>query len=146
MPRPSRSIGVLARFLLRWGIIMPPPILLVDDEESILFATREYFTALGYRVDCARELEEAKALLARTSYAVAIVDLRLTGSAGTEGLALLDYIRQHYAATRVIILTAYGLPETEQEARRRGAEAFLHKCMSLPEVAHVVAALLRSPS
>ncbi|HEX2276573.1 MAG TPA: response regulator [Candidatus Tectomicrobia bacterium] len=125
---------------------MPLPILLVDDEESILFATREYFTALGYRADCARELEEAKALLARTSYAVAIVDLRLTGSAGTEGLALLDYIRQHSSATRVIILTAYGLPETEQEARRRGAEAFLRKCMSLPEVAHVVAALLRRRS
>lgn len=77
---------------------------------------------------------------------MAIVDLRLTGSAGTEGLALLDYIRQHSSATRVIILTAYGLPETEQEARRRGAEAFLRKCMSLPEVAHVVAALLRRRS
>lgn len=39
---------------------MPLPILLVDDEESILFATREYFTALGYRADCARELERRK--------------------------------------------------------------------------------------
>jgi DNA-binding NtrC family response regulator len=125
---------------------MPPPILIVDDEESILFAMQEYFTALGYHVDCARELDEAKGLLARTSYAVAIADLRLTGSPGTEGLALLDYIRHHHPATRVIILTAYGLPETEQEARRRGAEAFLRKRMSLPEVAHVVAALLRSPS
>jgi DNA-binding NtrC family response regulator len=125
---------------------MPSPILIVDDEESILFAMQEYFTALGYHVDCARELDEAKGLLAHTSYAVAIADLRLTGSPGTEGLTLLDYIRHHHAATRVIILTAYGLPEIEQEARRRGAEAFLRKHMSLPEVAHVVAALLRSPS
>jgi two-component system response regulator PilR (NtrC family) len=125
---------------------MSPTILIVDDEESILFAIREYFTALGYHVHCARELDEAKAFLARTSYAVAIADLGLTGSSGTEGLILLDYIRHHHPATRVIILTAYGLPETEQEARRRGAEAFLRKCMSLPEVAQVVAALLRSPS
>jgi two-component system response regulator PilR (NtrC family) len=125
---------------------MPPPILIVDDEESILFAMQEYFTALGYHVDCARELEDAKTLLARTSYAVAISDLRLTDNAGTEGLALLDYIRQHHPATRVIILTAYGVPETEQEARRRGAEAFLRKRVSLPEVAHVVAGLLGSPS
>jgi two-component system response regulator PilR (NtrC family) len=125
---------------------MPPPILIVDDEESILFAMQEYFTALGYHVDCAQELEDAKTLLARTSYAVAISDLRLTDNAGTEGLALLDYIRQHHPATRVIILTAYGVPETEQEARRRGAEAFLRKRVSLPEVAHVVAGLLGSPS
>jgi DNA-binding NtrC family response regulator len=125
---------------------MPPPILIVDDEESILFAMQEYFTALGYDVDCARELGDAKVLLAHRSYAVAISDLRLTGNPGTEGLALLDYIRQHYPATRVIILTAYGLPETEQEARRRGAEAFLHKHMSLPEVAHVLATLLRRPA
>jgi two-component system response regulator PilR (NtrC family) len=99
---------------------MPPPILIVDDEESILFAMQEYFTALGYHVDCARELEDAKTLLARTPYAVAISDLRLTDNAGTEGLALLDYIRQHHPATRVIILTAYGVPETEQEARWGG--------------------------
>jgi DNA-binding NtrC family response regulator len=132
-------------YLLRC-VIMPPHILIVDDEESILFAMQEYFTALGYHVDCARELEDAKALLARTSYAVAISDLRLTGKPGTEGLALLDYIRQHHPTTRVIILTAYGLPETEQEARRRGAEAFLHKRLSLAEVAQVVAALLASRS
>ena len=118
-----------------------PPILIVDDEESILFAMREYFTALGYQADCARELEEAKTLLARTCYAVAVLDLRLTGSHSTEGLVLLDYIRQHYPATQVIILTAYGAPQIEQEARRLGVKAFLHKRLSLPEVAHVVAAL-----
>lgn len=104
---------------------------------------REYFTALGYQVDCTRELVEAQALLAQMSYAVVIADLRLTGSSGTEGLELLDDIRQRCPATRGIILTAYGSPEIEQEARQRGAEAFLHKRMSLPEVAQVVAELLR---
>jgi DNA-binding NtrC family response regulator len=117
-------------------------ILLVDDEESILFAMREYFTVLGYQVDCTCELAEAQALLAQTSYAVVIADLRLTGSAGTEGLALLDDIRQLCPATRGIILTAYGSTEIEQEARRRGAEAFLHKRMSLSEIAQMVFKLL----
>lgn len=121
---------------------MPGRILVVDDEEAILFAMREYFTALGYHVDCARELEEAKALLPQTPYAVVIADVRLTGSHSTEGLELVEYICQYYASTRSIILTAYGSPETEQEARRRGADAFLHKRMSLPEVAQVVSELL----
>jgi two-component system, response regulator, stage 0 sporulation protein F len=121
---------------------MPLPILIVDDEEAILFAMREYFTTLGYRVDCAQELEEAKRLLAQVQYALAILDLRLIGSHGTEGLELVEYARQRYPSTRVIILTAYGSPETKREALRRGADAFLHKRRSLPEVAQVVSELL----
>jgi two-component system response regulator (stage 0 sporulation protein F) len=121
---------------------MPLPILIVDDEEAILFAMREYFTTLGYRVDCAQELEEAKRLLAQVQYALAILDLRLIGSHGTEGLELVEYARQRYPSTRVIILTAYGSPETKREALRRGADAFLHKRMSLPEVAQMVSELL----
>jgi CheY-like chemotaxis protein len=122
---------------------MPPLILIVDDEETILFAICEYFTTFGYRVDSARELEEAKALLGQTSYAVVIADLRLTGSHGTEGLELVEYVRQRQPLTRVILLTAYGSPEIEREARQRGVDAFLQKRMSLPEVAQVVAELLR---
>jgi two-component system response regulator (stage 0 sporulation protein F) len=72
-----------------------------------------------------------------------IADLRLTGSHGTEGLELVEYVRQHQPLTRVIILTAYGSPEIEREARQRRVDAFLHKRMSLPEVAQVVADLLR---
>jgi DNA-binding NtrC family response regulator len=86
---------------------------------------QEYFTVLGYHVDCTRELAEAQALLGQTSYAVVIGDLRLTGSAGNEGLALVDDIRQRHLATRVIILTAYGSPQTEQEARRPGGGGVL---------------------
>jgi two-component system, response regulator, stage 0 sporulation protein F len=123
--------------------VMPQRILIVDDEETILFAMREYFATLGYGVDCARELEEAKVLLAQTSYAVVIVDLRLAGSHGTEGLQLVEDVRQRQPSSRVVLLTAYGSPEIEREARQRGADAFLHKRMSLPEVAQVVAELLR---
>ena len=123
---------------------MPSPILIVDDAETILFAMRDYFTILGYPVDCARELEEAKALLAQTPSAVVIADLRLTGSHGIEGLELVEYIRQRHPSTRVIMLTAHGSPETEMEACRRGADAFLHKWMSLSEVAQVVSRLLGS--
>ncbi len=30
-------------------------LLVVDDEEAILFAMKDYFEALGYAVDCARD-------------------------------------------------------------------------------------------
>ena len=63
-------------------------ILVVDDEESILFAVEQYIIAQDHTVDCARELEEAQALLDNIRYDLVIADLRLSGIHGAEGLDL----------------------------------------------------------
>ena len=122
---------------------MPDRILVVDDEESILFALKEYFTKCGYEVDCAGEVEEARSLMTDSRYSVAIVDLHLTGLDGVEGLELIEYLRQLSPETGTILLTAYGSAEIEQEARNRGVDRFLHKPKSLGEMAEVVADLLK---
>jgi DNA-binding response OmpR family regulator len=122
-------------------------ILVIDDEEPILFALREYFVLLGYQVDCATESEEAKALLADAFYAVAIVDLRLSGGVDdTEGLDLIKYIRERSPKSGILLLTAFGNPSVELEALSRGADAFLHKPMPLPDIAHVVIELVGARS
>ncbi len=102
----------------------------------------EYFRTVGYDVDCVRELEEAEALLAKLPYALVVADLRLTGIYGVEGLELVGYIRQRCPHTRMILLTAYGTPEIEAEARRLGVDAFIYKPKPLPELAQIVFALL----
>lgn len=117
-------------------------LLVIDDEESILFAMGEYFRLHGCEVDAARELEEAEALLAHCRYSAVIADLRLTGSYGTEGLQLISDVRQQSPATRIVLLTAYGSSEIADEARRRGVDALLHKPKPLAEIAQVVFALL----
>ena len=117
-------------------------LLVVDDEDSILFAMKEYFTLHGCEVDCARELEEAAALLEHIQYAAVIADLRLTGSYCTEGLQIISDVRQRCPGTRIILLTAYGSTEIEAEARRRGAHVLLHKPKPLAEIAQIVFALL----
>lgn len=117
-------------------------ILIVDDEEAILFAMRKYFEGLGYYVDCAYELEEAEALLANFEYGLVIADLRLTGIGGVEGLDIVAHVHQRCPGTRVLLLTAYGSPEIEREALRRGAHALLHKPKPLPELAEIAVTLL----
>jgi DNA-binding response OmpR family regulator len=117
-------------------------ILLVDDQETILFAMHEYFTILGYQVDCARALEEAVTLLSQDCYSAVIADLQLTGVHATEGFELMAHIRQRSPTSRVIILTACGSPAIEREARRRGADAFLPKRLSLYEVTQIMERLL----
>ena len=121
---------------------MPHRILVVDDEESILFALAEYFAKCGYEVDCAREFQEAVSLLDHAHYSVAIVDLRLTGIDGVEGLELIEHMRERHSDTRTILLTAYGSPEIEAEARSRGVDVMLNKPRPLKEMAGVVSDLL----
>jgi DNA-binding NtrC family response regulator len=117
-------------------------LLLVDDEESILFAMREYFATFGYQIDCACELEEAEALVVKHRYDLVVADLRLTGIYGAEGLELVGLIRERSPRTHVILLTAYGSPEIEMEAKRLGVASFLHKPKPLPDVAQIVFGLL----
>ena len=119
---------------------------MIDDEDPIRFAMKEYFMTFGYEVDCAREMEEAQALLTKVRYAVVIADLRLSGIHGAEGLEIVAFVRERCATTRIIVLTAYGSPKIEAEALRLGVDSFLHKPMPLGHVAQIVFGLLRRES
>jgi DNA-binding response OmpR family regulator len=119
-----------------------PRILVVDDEEAILFALHDYLTARGYLVDCERDVRAATMRIDSADYALVITDLHLTRTGGNEGLAVIGYVRQHQPAARTVLLTAYGTPEIEVEARQLGADVILNKAVPLREVASVVCTLL----
>ncbi|HJU92604.1 MAG TPA: response regulator [Pyrinomonadaceae bacterium] len=122
-----------------------PRLLVIDDEESICFSMSEYFSLQGYKVDTASEIEEAEKLLGTVNYKVVIQDLRLTMTSNQEGLDMIRMIKQKNPQTRIVVLTAYGSAEIEDEARRCGADAFLRKPKPLSQVAQVVQGLIESP-
>jgi len=122
-----------------------PRLLIVDDEESICFSMSEYFSLHGYDVDTARETEEVEKLIESTEYRVVVQDLRLDKNGNTQGLDMIRMIRAQNPETRIIVLTAYGSAEMEEEARRCGADAFLRKPKPLSQVAQVVEGLIESP-
>ncbi len=122
-----------------------PRLLVVDDEESICFSMSEYFSLQGYKVDTAREVEEAERLIEATDYKVVIQDLRLGATRNPDGLDIIRMIHEQYPRTRIVVLTAYGSAEVEDEARRCGADAFLRKPKPLSQVAQVVQGLIESP-
>lgn len=117
-----------------------PRILVVEDEESILFALERYLGTRGYAVEGAQDLDGARGKLECNNYDVVIADLRL-GVDGTEGLEVLSAARAHNSAVRMILLTAYGSPEIEAEAMRRGAYAILRKPIPLPDIAQVLCSM-----
>ncbi|HLA12260.1 MAG TPA: response regulator [Pyrinomonadaceae bacterium] len=123
----------------------PAHLLVVDDEESIRFSLSDYFAQKGFEVDTAQEVEEAERLIEKTAYEVIIQDLRLSSNLRHEGLDVIKFVHQRNPETRVVVLTAYGTPEVENEAFRSGAAAFLKKPKPLSQVAQVVQGLIRSP-
>ena len=122
-----------------------PRLLVVDDEESICFSMSEYFSLHGFKVDTAREIEEAEKLLEAQEYKVIIQDLRLGTTRNSDGLDIIKMVRDHNHHSKIIVLTAYGSSEVEDEAKRCGADAFLRKPKPLSQVAQVVEGLLESP-
>jgi CheY-like chemotaxis protein len=123
-----------------------PRMLIVDDEESICFSMSEYFGLHGYKVDTARDLEEAEKLIEGNQYTVAILDLRLGVAHNADGLEITKLLHYRQPETRIVVLTAYGSAEMEDEARRCGADAFLRKPKPLSQVAQVIQGLIDSPS
>lgn len=126
----------------RSSVFMKPRLLIVDDEDAILFAMREYFSIRGFEVDCAQQEEEALTLLRRHRYAAVIADLRLTGCESVEGLAIADAVRDGWPSTVIILLTAYGSPRIEAAAHAHGVDAFLRKPHPLADIRRTVLQLV----
>jgi DNA-binding NtrC family response regulator len=118
-------------------------VLVVDDEQADLDATRDYLGAYGLMVDTASEREEAEALLLQRTYGLVVFDMRLTGVHGREGLELLRFVRQHRPSASVIVMTAHWSLELEWEVRRCGANAFIEKPVPLSELLRIGQTLLR---
>src|ERR1044072_9742067 len=119
-------------------------LLVVDDEESICLSMSEYFSQHGFKVDTARELEEAEGLIKETDYQVIIQDLRLGLARHPDGIDIIKLVHKRNPEKRMVVLTSYGSPEVEAEARRAGADAFLRKPKPLWQVAQVVQGLIES--
>jgi len=120
---------------------MAEKILIIDDDEQLLSAYREYLSERGYEVDCAQELEEAQTLLAFFPYSVVITDLRLSKLA-FGGLDVIKHVREQTLQSRVIVLTGYGWPELKSEASASGADTFLQKPARLTDLGAAVDMLI----
>jgi len=116
---------------------MKDRILIVDDDDQLVNAYRDYLSGLGYPVDCTGEIEEAQTLLSHFDYSVVITDLRLS-RLNFGGLDLVKFIHEASLPTRVVVLTAYGWPELKAEATNQGVDAFLRKPMRLSDLAKAV--------
>jgi CheY-like chemotaxis protein len=101
-----------------------PRILVVDDEETILFVICRVLESHGYEVLAAGSAEKGLEHLASGPIDAALLDLVLPGQSGLE---LLRAIKQRFPDTEVVMMTSHASIDTAVQAMREGAYDYLHK-------------------
>jgi DNA-binding response OmpR family regulator len=119
----------------------PKRMLIVDDEPTSLLALTYALRSERVEVITASRLESAEEALSRYAFDVVIVDIRMSGILGVEGLELLSYIKRYRPKTEVIVMTACGSDEIRKEAYDRGARYFYNKPVDIRELTERVRGL-----
>jgi DNA-binding response OmpR family regulator len=105
-------------------------ILLVEDEDAILFAFKKVLSAPTVAVDTAQTLEEARSYLQQNEYSAVIADLRLSDATTIEGFEVIRETKERQANCTIIVLTAYGKSDTREKVFELGANYYLEKPVS----------------
>jgi DNA-binding response OmpR family regulator len=116
-------------------------LLVVDDEPTTLMAYRKLFRSSSVAIDTAESAVDAVGLLERNTYRAIIVDLRLTGTTGTEGFDIIRHVKATSPDTGVILVTAYGSPPVQERARDLGAAFYFEKPVPIRELRKVLESL-----
>ena len=99
-------------------------ILVIDDEESIRAGCIQTLTENGYRVQAADNGRMGLERVAKESFDVILLDLKMPGIPGIE---VLKRLKKNDPNSVVIIITAYGTIDSAVEAMKQGAYDFLTK-------------------
>ena len=114
-------------------------LLVVDDEPRYLRVLEFNLERDGYRVTCAASGEEALALCGRHEYDLVLLDVMLPGIDGFEVCRRLREV----SSGPIIMLTARGADDEKVQGLRLGADDYVTKPFSAPELLARVEAVLR---
>jgi two-component system, OmpR family, phosphate regulon response regulator PhoB len=122
-----------------------PHILIVEDEEPLTLLLRYNLEAEGYNVEVVTRGDEAELRLRETVPDLVLLDWMLPGLSGIE---LCRRLRQRAETQRlpVIMLTARGEESERVRGLATGADDYVVKPFSVPELVARVRALLRRAS
>src|SRR5919204_4215281 len=101
-----------------------PPILLVEDKDSLRAMLRHALEAQGHSVVEARDQREAEAAVQNSRPGVVLSDLRLPEG---DGFGVLRAAKELDPAMPVIVMTAFGSIQDAVAAMKEGALDFLAK-------------------
>jgi two-component system phosphate regulon response regulator PhoB len=122
-----------------------PSILIVEDEAPLVELLKYNIEALGYDVDVAMRGDDAETRLQERTFDLILLDWMLPGLSGIE-LCRRIRSRAQTSSTPIIMLTARGEEAERVRGLTTGADDYVVKPFSIPELAARIKALLRRSS
>ena len=116
-------------------------LLLIDDEEDVLYSFRRIFESPDIELTTASSGEEGLKLIPKLKPDLVLMDIRM---GGISGLETLRRIRQMDTKLLVILMTAYGTTQMAIEAMKLGAYDYLLKPFDVPKLKDIVANALKA--
>ena len=116
-------------------------ILVVDDEPAMRTGLQELLGDEGYAVQAEADGEAAIKQMRQTVFDLLVTDLVMEG---VDGMALLEWAREHCPETQVIMITGHSTVQSAVEAMQKGAFHYLPKPFQLEEVRATVRRALDS--
>jgi two-component system, NtrC family, response regulator AlgB len=110
-------------------------VLIIDDEKNIRHTLRVCIEGMGGEVGEAASAQAALEAIARTTYDVVFLDLRLGAQSG---LDLIPQILAENPNAAIVVVTAYATVETAVDAMRRGAWDYLPKPFTPAQIRHLL--------
>ena len=115
-------------------------VLVIEDDRKLAHALSSGIAAEGYDVSVASSAEEGFFLVHSQHPDLLVLDLTLPQR---DGLDLLRQLRQQHVDLRVMILTSHNSVQDRVEGLKSGADDYLGKPFSFPELTARIEALLR---
>ena len=122
---------------------LPMKILIIDDNQEILFGLKKLLTEAHFNTYTASNLKEGKEALKYFEYDLIILDWILPDGSGVDFLAK---IRKEFYTTPVLLLSSKSEINDKVEALDSGADDYLSKPFSNIELLARIRALLRRES
>ncbi len=110
-------------------------VLVIDDDKSIRSTLTVCLEGLGHEVLGVASGELARGALARASFDLVFLDLRLGSESGLDLIPALLTLRPNLS---IVVITAYATFDTAVQAVQRGAEGYLPKPFAPAQVRHVI--------
>ncbi len=116
---------------------MPKHILIVDDEETLTWSLAKSLShdRETYDITTANDGETALSLFKENNFDLVVLDIRLPG---INGFDVLVKIKELNAATKVIIMTAYGSSEAKAKAKARGSLFYIEKPFEIDQLRELI--------
>jgi DNA-binding NtrC family response regulator len=110
-------------------------VLLLDDEPIVGRRLKPALAKLGCQVEVYEDPKEAMQRLQEKQFHIVVTDIRMED---IDGMQVLEFVRQRWPETKVIMITGYAMMDLAREAMDKGAFDFIAKPFKPDDLRRVI--------